>query len=527
VRAKYAEKYQPAEAARWYAAAAAAPGAPSGVWRELAGHHLRQRRFGEAFAAADKALAAFPNDADLLAMRARARELEPLAQDRSAAALVGYLSFDPRNVPANEMLKVLTEARVAQGGAPGGDPAASVAKMRAAADRHPAFLPLQVAAVRGHLKAGEPQKAELVARRAVASFPEDVDAVRMLAAVYSAMGRWAEVREAALTWRRLAPQDTLEPDVLIARAMLNANDAAAAAERVAPYAKAEADKALANPAGAAPANAEVLDLYARALIAAGKSDDAAALLEPLAKQSAGWRRLWLDLAGAFRSRDLEAAAKWVTRVEPSVAKDVPQERRDLATAWYVVGREFNDREALTMAKSVAQPLTSAADVAAEAWMIVASCDEALGDLDAAEREYREALKLRPKQPAAQNNLAYVLLLKGGPLEEAQQLSNSAIAAAPNVASFHDTLARIEAKRGNLDAAVTNFRKALSLDPGSIEAMIGLADALSQNNRPDEARAQLAQIDNSLQSSPRLAPALKSQLDSLRRALRRQGESRAE
>ena len=525
VRAKFNERYRPAEATRWYAAAAAATGASPGVWRELAGHHLRQRRFAEALAAAEKGVAAHPQDAELLAMRARARELEPLAQDRSAMALATYLSFDPRNPAATEMLKILGDAR----SAPPADPSAGVEKIRPAADRHPTFLPLQVAAVRAHLRAGDPQKAELVARRAVASFPDDVDAVRVLAAVYATMGRWAEVRDAALTWRRLTPQDTLEPDVLIARAMLNSGDAAAAAERVAPHAKAEAEKALANAAGAAPANAEAIELYARALITSGKSDDAAALLEPVAKQSPAWRRLWLDLAGAFRSRELEAAAKWITRIEPAVAKDSPAERRDLATAWYVVGREFNDRESLNTAKSIARPLTGAGDAAAEAWMIMASCDEALGDLAAAEQEYREALKLRPNHAAAQNNLAYVLLLKGGPqaLEEAYRLSNAATSASANTSSFYDTLARIEAKRGNLDGAVTGFRKALTLDPGSIEAMVGLTDILWQTGKREEARAQLTQIDNALQTSPRLPPQLQTQLDTVRSTLRRQSESRAE
>jgi Tfp pilus assembly protein PilF len=302
--------------------------------------------------------------------------------------------------------------------------------------------------------------------------------------------------------------------------MLNTNDAKAAADRLAPYAAAEADKAKAGGA----ANAEVLDLYTRALITAGKSDDAAALLEPLAKQSAGWRKLWLDLCGAFHSRDLEAAAKWVARVEPAVAKDNPAERRDLATAWYVVGREFNDRESLMTARNLAQPLTGG-DVAAEAWMIMASCDEALGDLDAAEREYRQSLQLRPNQPPAQNNLAYVLLLKGGAkLNEAQDLAAAAVKASPNVASFHDTLARIAAQRGNPDAAITSFRKALALDPASLEAMIGLADVLSQTGKRDEARAQLAQIDTALQLNPRLPVPLQSQLDATRSALRRQTES---
>lgn len=519
VRAKFAERHRAGAAAKWYAAAAAAPGAPAAAWREWAGYHLRQLRFADAEAAAEKGLVSHPHDADLMAMRARAQELEPLAQDRSAAALISYLSFDPRHAPANEMLKIVLEMRGKTSGAAERDGAA---RLRAAADRYPNFLPLQVAAVRGHLRWGEPQKAELVARRAIATFPEDVEAIRLAAAVYSATGRWTELGDLGLTWRRLTPGETLEPDLLTARAMLHRNDAAAAAELITPYARAEADKAKAGGS----ANIEALDLYARALIAAGKPDDAAALLQPLAKQSAGVRRLWLDQVSAFRSRDVDSAVKWIQQIQPSIDKNIPAERRDLATAWYVAGREFNHSESLTTAKALIQPLTTAPDMAAEAWVLMASCDEALGDLSAAEKGYREALKLRPNHPAIQNNLAYVLLSLGGApqLAEAHALSSAAVAASPASASFHDTLARIEAKRGNSDAAITSFQKSLALDPRSLEAMIGLADVLSQTGRRDDARAHLVEIDTVLSLSPRLPPQLASQLQTVRHALGRPSET---
>ena len=94
-----------------------------------------------------------------------------------------------------------------------------------------------------------------------------------------------------------------------------------------------------------------------------------------------------------------------------------------------------------------------------------------------------------------------------------------VTAAPAVASYYDTLARIEAKSGNADAAVSAFQNALARDRGSLEAMIGLADVLSRSNRRDDARRQLAQIDAALQSSPRLSPALATQLETVRTSLR--------
>ena len=513
VRAKFSERHAPESALKWYQAAAAAPGAGAGAWRELAGYHLRQRQFAETLAAADAGLKQYPTDADLPAMKDRARELEPFADDPGVQPLFSFLSFDPRNAPAGEMLAVM---RAAQGG--GQTTEQTVARLRAAADRYPHFLPLQVAAARGHLKLAEVQKAEQLARRAAADFPDDLDSLRLLASVYAAEAKWPELREVAMNWRRLTPRDTLEPDLVLARVQLAANDAAGAAARLAPHVKASLPKVL---SGSGDVRGDVFELYTRALIGQGNTADAAALLEPFAKSSPDWRRLWLDLAGAFRTRDLEAAAAWVTRIEPSVPKDSPLERVRLAGAWYVIGREFGDRESLQNARAMAEPITADATVAPEAWTLLASCDEGLGNLEPAEREYRQALKLRPNHPDLMNNLAYVLLVKGDAkgLDEGRDLANKAVAASPAVASYYDTLARIEAKLGNSDAAVTAFQKALTRDPTSLEAMIGLAEVFSRTNRRDEARQQLAQIDTALHSSPRLPEALAKQLQALRTSLR--------
>jgi tetratricopeptide (TPR) repeat protein len=518
VRAKFCERQVPQEAAKWYQAAATTAHAPAGVWRELAGYHLRQRHFAEAADAADSGLKHYAKDADLLAIKQRARELEPLAEDPAAQPLFSFLSFDPRNAPAVEMLSILTASRDGKQ-----KPEETAAKLRAAADKSPSFLPLQVAAARAHLRAGDAARAEQLARRAAANFPDDVDAIRLLASVYAAQGKWPELRDAATNWRRLTPRDTLEPDLLLARVALNDNDATGAQQRLEPYAKAHLAKA---QAGVEDANAEVIDLYARALIAQGKAADAADMLEPLARHSPTWRRLWLDLAGAFRTRELEAAAAWVTRVEPSVPRDSAREQVQLAGAWYVVGREFGDRESLQNARKLAEPWAGDASVAAEATTLLASCDEGLGNLADAEREYRQALKLRPGHSDVLNNLAYVLLLRweGTGLAEARDLANKAIAANPSVASYYDTLGRIEAKLGNSDAAVSAFQKALARDGSSLEAMIGLADVLSHSNRRDEARQQLALIDNALRASPRLPAPLAKQLESVRTSLRSEVES---
>ena len=243
----------------------------------------------------------------------------------------------------------------------------------------------------------------------------------------------------------------------------------------------------------------MIDLYARALIAQGKAADAAGLLEPLAKKSASWRRAWLDLAGAFRSRDLESAAAWVSKTEPAVSNDSAAERIQLAGAWYVVGREFADRDALQKARKIAEPYTADEQVAAEAWTLTASCDEGLGNFADAEREYREALEAppRPRRHPEQPRVraAHQGRRQGagrGPRAFGQ---GDRRGARRGQLLRHARAHRVEARQRRRRRQ--RFQKALARDGTSLEAMIGLADVYSRSNRRDEARQQLAQIDGAL------------------------------
>ena len=144
--------------------------------------------------------------------------------------------------------------------------------------------------------------------------------------------------------------------------------------------------------------------------------------------------------------------------------------------------------------------------------------QALGDFATAEAGYRKALALAPKSPATQNNLAYVLWLRGREQDmgEAQRLAEAAVAAAPENASFYDTLARVQAANGLQEAAVRTFHTALQKDPGSIEAMIGLADLLSKDqSRRDEVKDLLLQVNRLLPNAPPLSKPLRKQLDDLK------------
>jgi tetratricopeptide (TPR) repeat protein len=77
-----------------------------------------------------------------------------------------------------------------------------------------------------------------------------------------------------------------------------------------------------------------------------------------------------------------------------------------------------------------------------------------GDLDAAERNYRRAVELKPQ-----------------------------------FAQAHDNLGIIYARQGDIERAIESFRTAVRLDPRSCTAAINLGHALEQAGRAEEARRE--------------------------------------
>ncbi|QQR38859.1 tetratricopeptide repeat protein [Devosia rhizoryzae] len=88
------------------------------------------------------------------------------------------------------------------------------------------------------------------------------------------------------------------------------------------------------------------------------------------------------------------------------------------------------------------------------------------DLAKAEDYFRKAIS--EGQPAdvasAQNNLAWMFATEGDDLKDAEALSRAAVAAEPDKATYHDTLAWVLHKDGRSEEALPVIKKAIELDP---------------------------------------------------------------
>lgn len=89
-----------------------------------------------------------------------------------------------------------------------------------------------------------------------------------------------------------------------------------------------------------------------------------------------------------------------------------------------------------------------------------------GDLDRAERGFRQALTTDPANPAALINLGVVLRHKGRLDEAAEMLSRAAAADPTNFRTFANLGVTLQQARC-LDEAIAAYRKAYRLEPRAI------------------------------------------------------------
>lgn len=98
------------------------------------------------------------------------------------------------------------------------------------------------------------------------------------------------------------------------------------------------------------------------------------------------------------------------------------------------------------------------------YSLIGMLEDARQNIDEAEKNYREALKISPDSPIAANNLAWIITAYDkGNLDEALQLAQACVDKNPNVAGFHDTLGFTYYKKGLHTPAVEQFKKAVALD----------------------------------------------------------------
>ncbi|MBL8150809.1 MAG: tetratricopeptide repeat protein [Blastocatellia bacterium] len=114
-----------------------------------------------------------------------------------------------------------------------------------------------------------------------------------------------------------------------------------------------------------------------------------------------------------------------------------------------------------------------------------------GQLDAALKEYSNAVELCPTEVEPRFNMAIVRAMQGN-LDEAISIFQECIRIKPDSAEARYNLAKAVAQKGDTLEAAKQYKKAIELDPGYSEAHYNYATLLLGQNQLDRAAEHFAQ-----------------------------------
>jgi Tfp pilus assembly protein PilF len=178
------------------------------------------------------------------------------------------------------------------------------------------------------------------------------------------------------------------------------------------------------------------------------------------------------------------------------------------------------RAAMAALDAAAAKAQAAPGAKADQWAALGALREMIEDPAGAEPQYRTALRLDPNHTIGQNNLAMLILRRGGDLSEARDLATGAASNAdhPAAAEILDTLAQVETKLGHHDAAADALRRAALLQPNNLATRVGLVEALLDAGKPAEARGSLMELEELMARTASVDPAQSSRIDQVRQRL---------
>jgi tetratricopeptide (TPR) repeat protein len=191
---------------------------------------------------------------------------------------------------------------------------------------------------------------------------------------------------------------------------------------------------------------------AESMVRAGRNDAAIEVLENLARIQPKLSGVWVALGDTLRrEKRFGEAAKAYDQAIALIGTPKP-------TDWFVY-----------YSRAIAQ--------------------ERSGEWDAAEKGFREALKLSPDQPSVLNYLGYSYVDKGENLDEAIDMIRKAVKERPDAGFIIDSLGWALYKTGHYQEAAKEMERAVELEPRDPLLNDHLGDVLWAVGRHREARFQ--------------------------------------
>ena len=500
---RYAQRMRSGPALDHFQAAVTADPTFAPAWIELIDTQLKLGKTADAVANAKRAAAAVPADPHLTTL---AKHADWLALWDSSVALRGLLSEFVRGRDADVpwLTSVITDH---QSGIPVDELFKRTDKL---ISEVPDSLALYTYAFDLRMGAGRWDEAVDVASRMVRAFPSALEPRAAMVQVLRMQKKWSEVLTEAERWRERSAGNPVPSDLTVAEAYVELGRPREAVKQLAPYMDPRQPRELYDT---------VLPSYAVALNRVGGSD-LHALMDPLLKTGPPGRSQYMSFVVSEFRDDPAQAVEWFDRASQAIPPGAVDEQIALAGAW---AQSYHDSKAkpkdyLVRARAILQPLADATPPNVSALAALASFVEPLSVNDAI-AAYRRVIATAPGDSRLQifsrNNLAMLLVNNGGDINEAADLAHSAVKIAP-VAELQDTVALIEMKRKNYEAALPAAEEAVKLTPRKVQYRVRLAEVLVNLGKPDVARKTLKEMDEMKLNMNQESDDVKRQLEEVRK-----------
>ncbi|MFK7789807.1 MAG: tetratricopeptide repeat protein, partial [Phycisphaeraceae bacterium] len=337
------------------------------------------------------------------------------------------------------------------------DPATTANQLADLVKKQPGFKHLTELTLDRLLRAGQDERAYNMAGPAMARFTDSAASARVATLASFRMGDWTMLLNAANAWAQRNPNDRPKADLMRAAAMNELQRYDAAIRTLRPYMVLQ--KNFDN-------KSQILfDIYTRSLVRNGNTSLAWDTLSPhvatnAQARSIALRRVTEDISEA------KNVADWIDWL--SSDRDDATRLFETASAAFRAGQRLGDKALVQKAqREIASILIMPGPHGIDVLYAQGQIAQSLQDLDQAEVCYRKVLETAPENPLVLNNLAMVLLERGGnSLAEAEELAVKATQLSKTDPNLLDTLATIYLRRNKLDPAMQAIERAIKLDAKS-------------------------------------------------------------
>ncbi len=218
-------------------------------------------------------------------------------------------------------------------------------------------------------------------------------------------------------------------------------------------------------------------------IAEGKGDAARARVEALVAKAPG------DLGYQQIAAKVYVAQRDFAKAESTLRAMLARDSSNLE-AYGLLGQVYLMQNKVEQALKEYEALSKQQPNAVGPHTVIAMLLQSMNRLDEAQQRYERVIQLDRQAPVAANNLAWLYAERGGNLDVALQLAQTARRNLPSQPAVADTLGWVYYKKQQYDLAIRELEDAVEKDPDNPEYQYHLGAAYAANGDVAKARTAL-------------------------------------